>query len=43
MDCGLELDEDEKSWLVLEGIADKKLVKDWLKESELSKAHTKID
>ncbi len=38
----IETDEDEKSWLVLEGIADKKLVKDWLKESELSKAHQKL-
>jgi len=38
----IETDEDEKSWLILEGVADKKLVKDWLKESELSKAHQKL-
>jgi CRISPR-associated protein Csd2 len=38
----IETDEDEKSWLILEGIADKKLVKDWLKESELSRTHQKL-
>lgn len=41
---GLRIDvsEDDKHALVLEGVADKKVVKDWIKESELSKADTKL-
>lgn len=38
----VESDEDEKLWLLLEGIADKKVVKEWLKESELSKGNQKL-
>ncbi len=38
----IETDEDEKLWLILEGVADKKLVKDWLKESALSKENQKL-
>ena len=38
----IDTDQDEKSWLMLEGVADKKLVKDWLKDSELSKANQKL-
>ena len=34
--------EEEKSLLILEGVADKKAVKEWLKESELSAANQKL-
>lgn len=41
---GIRLDEDdnEKYWLILEGSADKKSIKDWLKEANLSKANKKV-
>jgi len=40
---GLRVDSyEEKSWLVLEGIADKKNIKEWLKESDLSPANQKL-
>jgi len=41
---GLRLDEDDddKHWLILEGTADKKAIKEWLKGSELSKSHKKL-
>lgn len=35
----VEEDEDEVQWLILEGTADKKVIKEWLKDSELSKAY----
>ena len=38
----IESDEEEKSWLVLEGVADKKIVKEWLNESDLSSANKKL-
>jgi len=41
---GLRVEErdDDKFWLVLEGTADKKTIKDWLKEAEISKYNKKI-
>ena len=38
----LDEDDDDKHWLILEGTADKKAIKEWLKESEMSKAHQKL-
>jgi CRISPR-associated protein Csd2 len=35
----VEEDEEEKQWLILEGTADKKAIKEWLKTCELSKAN----
>lgn len=41
---GIRIDEgeDENAWLVIEGVADKKTIKEWLKEAELSKGNQKI-
>jgi CRISPR-associated protein Csd2 len=38
----IESNEEDKSLLILEGVADKKTVKEWLKESELSAANQKL-
>lgn len=35
-------EDDEKSWLILEGVADKKVIKEWLKECELSAPNKKL-
>ncbi len=35
-------DDDEKAWLILDGVADKKAIKEWLKESDLSDSIKKL-
>lgn len=43
---GLKVDsdeeDDEKAWLILEGVADKKVIKEWLKDCDLSASNKKL-